>query len=249
MKTISQIAIAAAILAFSAPVSASKTDSPIESSARQSYVFQVYLKGDDIKIESNDGEVILTGVVAKSFHQSLAQETVVGLPGVRSVINRLQVKEAPPAANSDAWLLDRVRTTLLFHRSMSAGIIEVKVKDGLVTLRGRAINQAQKELATGYVNDVEGVKDVKNEIAVPMGSKKPSRITYAKIDDASITAQVRMMLRYHGSTSALTTSVSTNNGVVTLGGKAGNTAEKALVSKLVGDVYGVKNVANLMTID
>jgi len=249
MKIVSQMVITAALLAFGAPISASNTDSPIESSARQSYVFQVYLKGDDIKIESNNGAVILTGIVAKSFHQSLAQETVVGLPGVRSVINRLQVKEAPPAVNSDAWLLDRVRVTLLFHRSMSAGKTEVKVKDGLVTLRGQAINQAQKELVTGYVKDVEGVKDVKNELSVPAVSKKPSPVTYAKIDDASITAQVRMMLRYHSSTSALTTSVSTDNGVVTLGGKAGNAAEKALVGKLADDVCGVKNIANLMTID
>jgi osmotically-inducible protein OsmY len=33
-----------------------------------------------------------------------------------------------------------------------------------------------------------------------------------------------------------------------LSGKAGNAAEKALVTKLAGDVQGVKNVTNRMTI-
>jgi len=47
---------------------------------------------------------------------------VAGLPGVKSVDNRLEeVEGAPPAPNSDAWLRDKVKTTLLFHRSVSAG--------------------------------------------------------------------------------------------------------------------------------
>jgi len=47
-----------------------------------------------------------------------------------------------------------------------------------------------------------------------------------KIDDASITAQVKMALLLHRSTSALTTTVATKHGVTTVGGKAKNLAEK-----------------------
>ena len=71
-------------------------DDRIESSAKKSYVFKTYLKGDDIKIQSKDGAVILTGTSQES-HKSLAQETVAGLPGVKSVDNRLEVKGEPPA--------------------------------------------------------------------------------------------------------------------------------------------------------
>jgi len=67
---------------------------------------------------------------------------------------------APPTANSEAWLKDKVKVTLLFHRSVSAGKTEVDVKDSIVTLRGNAASQAQKELTTEYARDVEGVKDV-----------------------------------------------------------------------------------------
>ena len=58
-----------------------------------------------------------------------------------------------------------------------------------------------------------------------------------------------MTLLYHRSTSALNTSVTTKKGVVTLGGKASNAAEKDLATKLVNDVNGVKSVKNLMTIE
>ena len=151
------------LLVTSVPVHASKMDSRIELSAKQSYLFKTFLKGDDIKIESKDGTVTLTGIVADNFNKSLAQETVAGLPGVKSVDNRLAIKGAPPTANSDAWLRDKVKYTLLFHRSVSSGTTEVDVKDGIVTLRGDAASQARKELTTEYAKDVEGVKDVNNE--------------------------------------------------------------------------------------
>ncbi len=68
------------------------------------------------------------------------------------------------------------------------------------------------------------------------------------IDDASVTALVKMTLMYHRSTSALDTRVETKNGMVTLEGKAKNAAEKDLVTKYVQDVHGVKNVTNNITI-
>lgn len=250
MKTLFSLSIvlaAVALLTFSMPVHASKTDDRIESSAKQSYVFKTYLKGDEIKIRSKNGVVTLTGVVAEEAHKSLAQETVAGLPGVVSVDNKLEIKGSPPTANSDAWLRNKVKITLLFHSSVSAGKTEVDVKDAVVTLRGTADSMAQKELATEYAMDVDGVKDVKNEMTIAATSRK-TRTVSEKMDDASITAQVKLTLLYHRSTSALNTSVSTTKGVVTLTGKAGNTAELDLVTKLAGDVNGVQGVKNRMTI-
>lgn len=43
---------------------------------------------------------------------------------------------------------------------------EVSTKDGIVTLRGQADNQAQKDLVTKLVEDVKGVKSVNNQMAV-----------------------------------------------------------------------------------
>jgi osmotically-inducible protein OsmY len=162
------------------------------------------------------------------------------------VDNRLEIKGESPAKNSDAWLTTKVKTTLLFHRSVST-MTEVNTKGGIVTLRGNASNQAQKDLTTEYAKDVEGVKDVNNEMTV---KKSPEKTETAgeKIDDASITAQVKMTLLYHRSTSALNTKVETKDGVVTLSGKAGNAAELDLATKLAKDVNGVKEVKNRMTI-
>lgn len=242
---------AMAFLVFSVPVQASDKDDRIEASAKQTYVFKTYLKDDDIKIKAKDGVVTLTGTVSEESHKSLAEETVAGLPEVKSVDNKLEVKGERPAEKSDMWLLTKVKTTLLFHRSVSGTKTEIDVKDGIVTLRGEADNQAQKELTTEYAKDIEGVKDVKNEMTVTKTSKetKETRTTGDKIDDASIIALVKMTLLYHRSTSALHTKVETKNGVVTLSGKAKNAAERDLATKLAKDVNGVEDVNNKMTIE
>jgi hyperosmotically inducible protein len=237
---------AAAMLLTSMPVLASKTDDRIESSAKKSYVFKTYLKSDDIKVESKDGVVTLTGTVAEESHRTLAQETVASLPGVKSVDNRLGVKGEHPAENSDAWLVTKVKTTLVFHRNVS-GLTEVSAKDGIVTLRGDASSQAQKDLTTEYARDIEGVKDVNNEMTVSGTARKKETMS-EKIDDASITAQVKIVLLSHRSTSAVHTKATTRNGVVTLSGKAKNAAEIDLVTKVVSDIKGVKRVKNQMTV-
>ena len=237
---------AVALLTISMPVHASMLDERIESSARQSYVFKTYLKDDYIKIKSRDGAVTLTGIVSENYHKSLAQDTLEGLPGVVQVDNRLEVKGTPPTANSDIWLRDKVKATLLFHSSVSA-MTEVNVKDGIVTLRGDAASQAQKDLTTEYAMDIDGVKSVTNEMIVKTSVK--ARTVGEKIDDASITAQVKMTLLYHRSTSAINTKVETKLGVVTLYGKASNAAELNLATKLANDVNGVKEVNNRMVIE
>jgi hyperosmotically inducible protein len=251
VKVIYSVALmmaAMAILSLSLPAYADKMDDRIESSAKKSYVFKTYLKNDDIKIESKDGAVTLTGYVSEESHKSLAQETVASLPGVKSVDNKLEVKGELLIENSDAWLTAKVKTTFLFHRSVSA-MTEVDTKDGIVTLKGDATSQAQKDLTSEYAKDVEGVKDVNNEMTVTKTPKKADRTAGEKIDDASITAQVKLTLLFHRSTSALGTKVVTKHGMVTVSGKAKNAAEKDLVIKLVDDVHGVKSVKNRMTIE
>ena len=215
-KFVVMIMATVALLALIVPVQASEMDERIISSARQSYLFKTFLTNDNIKIESTEGVVTLTGVAADSFNKSVAEETVAGLPGVKSVDNRLEIKGEIPARNSDAWIRNQVKYTLLFHRNVNARTTEVDVRDGVVTLRGNAVSQAQKELTTEYARDVEGVKDVNNKMIVAETAKDAPTTIGQAIDDASITAQVKLTLLFHRSTSAVNTKVETNNGNVTL---------------------------------
>ena len=246
--TLALLAATSALFVTSPSLRASDTDSRIESSAEKSYVFKTYFKDDSITTESKNGAVTLTGTVTEASHKSLAQDTVEGLPGVKSVDNQLIVKGESPAEHSDTWIGVKVKTALLFHRNVSASGTTVNVTNGIVTLNGQAASLAQKELTTEYAKDIDNVKAVKNEMTIARAPAISSETIGEKIDDASITAQVKSSLLSHRSTSALHTTVSTTDGIVTLGGIAKNPAEKSLVTKLVTDINGVNSVINNMTI-
>ena len=74
--------------------------------------------------------------------------------------------------------------------------------------------------------------EVKNEMTVAATPEPVERTASEKIDDMSITAQVKTALSAHRSTSSVKTQVVTRNGEVSLTGIAQNEAEKSLVSKL-----------------
>lgn len=247
----------ASALAFISPLFASEMDDRIELSARESFVFKTYLQDDDISLESIDGVVTLTGTVADASHRSLAGDTVASLPGVTAVDNQLIESGQTPADKSNAWLINKVKTTLLLHRNVNGSGTEVTAENGIVTLRGQATSNAQKDLTTEYAKDVEGVKDVVNEMTSPADAAEAEGTTMTekmvalgeKIDDASITALVKTTLFYHRSTSGLNTTVETKDGVVTLGGKAKTAAEKDLAGKFASDVRGVDTVNNTITVE
>lgn len=259
-KTMYFLALVATVVSFfliKISLSASGTDESIESSARQTYVFKTYLKSDDIKIQSKDGLVTLIGTVFEESSKELAKETVANLPGVKRVDNKLRITHETPAMYSDAWLITKVKTTLLFHRNVNATQTDVFVKGGVVTLSGEATSETQKNLTTEFVQDVVGVKGVKNEMTVLTAAMQSDEKSMSEkmafmnksIDDASITALVKTTLLYHRSTSALNTHVETKGGVVNLRGKVRDMTEKDQATKLVSDVHGVNGVVNNMAVE
>lgn len=237
-------AIVAVILSMSISAYASDLDSQIESSFKKSFVYKTYLKDEHIKIASKEGVVTLSGEVLDDAHKPMAGNTAEAIAGVKSVDNQIVIREDRLPENSDTWIRMKVQTALVFHSNVSASKTEVSVKNGVVTLKGEASSSAKRELTTEYAKNVEGVKSVNNMMKLT----KPETMG-EKMDDASITAQVKMTLMLHASTSAIRTNVMTQDGVVTVSGKAQNAAEVDLVTKLAEEVSGVLKVNNTMSID
>lgn len=241
--------VAAAMFATGAQLCASEVDDKIESSFKTSYVYKTYLKDDALKVDAENGVVTLSGTVAAESHKALAQDTAANLPGVTRVDNKLATTAEAAIENADKWIIRKLTLSLLFHRNVNASKTAIEVKDGIVTLKGEAANVAQKELTTEYAKDIEGVKEVKNEMTVASTPVMAERTDGEKMDDASITAQVKGALLIHRSTSSVKTKIETRNGVVTLTGIANNDSEKSLVTKLVTDIKGVNSVNNEMTVN
>jgi len=167
MKTLISFIILTAFTfcSFSA-LSAVQTDSQIEDAVKNSYTFKNYLKDMDIKVESKNAIVILTGTVPDEYHKLLAKDTVINLPGVKGVKDRLQIKEDESGGYADRWLAMKVKAVLLFHRSSNVFTTDVESKNGVITISGKANSIAQKGLVTKLSEDVKGVKKVINKMTV-----------------------------------------------------------------------------------
>jgi hyperosmotically inducible protein len=222
----------------------SETDRKIEDAAKASYNYRTVLE-DHVKVKARDGVVTLTGTVQDSGDKELAADTVANLPGVMSVQNEIKIDPAYPE-HSDRWMAFKIRSRLLVKANVSASSTKVAVQDGVVTLTGTATSLAQKELTEVYAKEIDWVKSVTNEIVVV---DAPSNETMAdKIDDASVTSQIKLALLDHKATHTLKTKVTTNEGVVVITGEASSDAEKSLVTKLAQSIRGVKSVRNDMTV-
>jgi hyperosmotically inducible periplasmic protein len=238
------VAIIAAPLALFASTA---TDNKIEEAAKASYNYRTVLD-DHVKVKAKDGVVTLTGTVQDKGERDLAADTVENLPGVVAVKNEIKVESTYPE-KSDGWMALKIRSRLLVKGNVSAVSTNVDVKDGNVTLTGTAANAAQKELTAAYAKDIDGVKAVQNDIVVSEKDAKGDKLTMGeKIDDASITSQVKYALLAHKSTSAIKTKIVTSDGVVLVTGEAASDAEKSLVTKLASDVRGVTSVTNKMSV-
>lgn len=241
------IAVLLALTLTASPLAlfaSSATDRKIEAAAEASYNYRTVLE-NNVKVKVKDGIVTLTGVVQDKDDRALAVDTVENLPGVTAVRNEITIKSNYPE-RSDKWMALKIRSRLLVKSNVSVATTTVAVDDGVVTLTGTAENIAQKELTAIYAQDIDGVKSVRNELLV-----RPSDVGATigeKIDDASITTQVKYALLSHKATSALHTKVTTIDGVITITGEAASDAEKSLVTKLAQDVRGTKSVTNAMTV-
>jgi len=223
----------------------SEIDRKIEDAAKASYNYRTVLE-NHVSVKANDGVVTLTGTVGDKDLKALAEDTVTNLPDVTRVDNQITLDPAL-TEHSDGWIAIKLRTQLLVRSNVSATNTTVRVKDGVVTLTGTADNMAQKELTGEYAKEIDWVKSVKNDIVVN-ASPAPAQTVGEKIDDTSITTQVKYALFSHKSTSALKTKIITTDGVVAVSGEAGSDAEKTLVSKLAESIRGVKSVTNNMTV-
>lgn len=251
----------------------SATDNKIEETVKASYNYRTVLE-DHVKVKANDGIVTLTGTVQDNDERALAVDTVENIPGVTAVKNEIKIKSDYPE-KSDGWMALKIRGRLLVKGNVSASTTTVNVQDGVATLTGTAENLAQKELTGIYAAEIDGVKSVRNEIVIDDKAAIARRTAAAdraaadrrtdnravdnrrtddgrdlgdRIDDASITSQVKYALLTHKSTSALKTKVVTADGVVVVTGDAASEAEKALVTKLARDVRGVNKVNNNMVV-
>lgn len=144
----------------------------------------------------------------------------------------------------DTVVSGRVKAALIENDTTKARQINVDVNRGVVQLNGFVDSETEKTTATRVARNVEGVKEVHNNLKVSAGERTAGNV----VDDSVITARVKSALVGDSRTKARDINVTTNDGVVQLGGFVDSSDEKAAAAEVARAVQGVKSVDNQLDV-
>jgi len=155
-----------------------------------------------------------------------------------------RTQRAPGEHVDDTVVLTSVKSALIANPSTKARDINVEVNRGVVQLNGFVDSQQQKTEAGQVARQVDGVKEVKNNLAVEDRSSTAGEV----IDDSILSAKVKAALIESPDTKAHQINVDTKQGVVQLSGFVDSAAAKSAATTVARSVTGVKDVKNELSV-
>ncbi len=155
-----------------------------------------------------------------------------------------RTQRAPGEHLDDAVILGNVKAALIAEPKTSAREINVEVYRGIVQLNGFVDSPAERSRATAVATEVDGVQEVRNNLAIKDDSTTLGEI----VDDSLLTAKVKAALIESPDTKAHQITVETKDGVVQLSGFVDTPMAKSAATTVALSVTGVKNVINEISV-
>jgi hyperosmotically inducible protein len=144
-------------------------DTVISTKVREALLANDDVKSYAIKVNTENGQVVLSGFVNNQNQIDLSMKIAKGINGVKDVSNELSIKDSTAAANEkigDDLVTTTVKTALLNDSVLKSFDIAVVTRHGEVMLSGFVDSQAQALHSVDIAQGVEGVTSVLNHMTV-----------------------------------------------------------------------------------
>lgn len=148
-------------------------DATLAATVKSKLLWNSNTRGLDIQVRSENGAITLSGNAQTSAAKELAGQLAENTEGVSQVFNHLSISSADSSSSevqtaveeareniSDGWITSKVKASFLYSRKLDGLNIEVNTQDGLVTLRGKVLSNAEKRLAMDIARNIRGVRGV-----------------------------------------------------------------------------------------
>lgn len=183
------------------------------------------------------------GMVKVTATATLIALAFAGPTGASAADDKKSTTESMKTTVSDSWITSKTKIALFADSRAPGSAVSVETKNGMVSLRGKVENAAEKQAAEEVARGIEGVQGVRNELQVVPGTAKK----LVDVKDDEITKQVKNRLEKDPKLKSV--DVRTDNGVVTLKGRLPNITDSARASQMAREVPGVRAVRNDTTYD
>jgi osmotically-inducible protein OsmY len=138
------------------------TDEDIANAVRSMLRWTVGVPEDAVQVQVEKGWVTLRGELGNAHLSYLAGRTIGHMRSVTGVTNLIDVY-GPKAAGDVA---EKINKAMQRHAERAAKHIQVKVRDGTVTLTGKVGSYAERSLARGAAWSAPGVHAVVDDLDV-----------------------------------------------------------------------------------
>jgi hyperosmotically inducible protein len=155
--------------ARAADVGAVLDDSVITTKIKADLLGDPTTKAHQIKVKTYHGVVQLSGFVDSAAAESRAVDIAHAVDGVKEVSNRLTLRvgdNTPGQVIDNSILTTKVKAALVGNPDTKAREIKVTSQGDVVKLSGFVGSTAEKEEAYKVASQVDGVRDVRNDIQV-----------------------------------------------------------------------------------
>ena len=228
-------------------VKESAQDAATTSRVRTALVLSKRVSPFDIKVETVQGEVTITGQVPSDEVRTVAGAIVQDTSGVKQVHNDLGINplvERNPETEhlgervADLEIKADIDDALSKSPELKDKHIDVQVKNRIVTLGGAMETAALKYAPEQISWQTNGVKGVMNSIVVTNTAAAPETA------DEKLARRVEFELYSTKAVSLKTMQIHVNNGTATLTGNVSSRAERLLAEKIAQSVEGIRKVVN-----
>lgn len=191
-----------------------------------------------------DNVVTLTGEVESWQEKQLAERVAKGVRGVTDVKNRIRIEYE--GERPDSEIKPEIQKMLRWDALVDHALIDVKVKDGHVTLTGTVGSAAEKRHARGdaWVAGVESVDDSGLKVARWARDEDLRKDKYVVKSDDAIEEAVELAFLYDPRVYLFHVTADVEGGVATLRGQVDNLKAKRSAGQDARNTVGVTRVKN-----
>ena len=214
-----------------------KTDATLRQDVLAELKWIPAVNAEHIGVEVEDGIVTLAGNVDSFAEKWHAEEAAQRVSGVKGLAVELDVILPGSSTRSDADIARSAENALEWLIFFKKDEVKVMVEDGWITLSGEVDWEYQKQIATGTVRYLIGVKGVSDEIAIK-----------SKRSVSTVKSDIEAALKRHAIGDAQNITVAINDGDVTLTGAVHSRWERELASQSAWSAPGVRNVIDNITV-
>jgi osmotically-inducible protein OsmY len=215
-----------------------KTDGQLKKEVEEELEWDPAVTATDIGVEVADRIVTLSGHPPSLAEKLAAEKAAHRVAGVKAVVVDMQVRLPQKDERTDEDVANAVHAILHWTVGLPDDSVKVQVEKGWVTLTGAVDWAYQSHVAARTVSQMRGVRGVANRIEVR-----------GDIASEDIGAKIAQAMQRHAEREVRHIRIEVKDGTVTLTGKVGSYAERAVARGAAWSAPGVRAVVDDLVVE